>query len=66
MENNVYITFSENDLAELREVMTIYGPRGAFRWFFDISPSEKIATSEVEEFACGFMNQCNRMYGTTY
>jgi hypothetical protein len=50
MENNVYVTFSENDLAELRELMTIYGPRGAFRWFFELTPSDKIATVDPRPF----------------
>ena len=43
-----------------------FGPRAAFRHYYNVPTGEELVTEKVEDFAIAFMTQINRIYPGTF
>ena len=63
------LTFTDQDLRNIKSVVDANGERGiraAFFWWGGIPETQQVQTNDVEDFALAFMSQYNTRFGTTF
>lgn len=51
-----------DDLLRVWERAGSFGPRAAFRHYYNLPADAELVTEKVEDFAVAFMTQINRIY----